>query len=74
MFNHSLCSHYKFCFSQVQIPFDTYFKVEPLREYHRVMTMEVFMKKLAPTIWPPENRAGKFSSMFEGMGPVHWCN
>lgn len=40
----------------VQVPFDTYFKVEPLKEYHRVMTMESFMEELAPTIWPPGNR------------------
>ncbi|WAR22041.1 OFUT1-like protein [Mya arenaria] len=41
----------------VQVPFDTYFKVEPLRAYHRVLTMEEFMEKLAPTIWPEGNRA-----------------
>ncbi|KAK3087709.1 hypothetical protein FSP39_009463 [Pinctada imbricata] len=40
----------------VQVPFKTYFKVEPLLEYHRVMTMEKFMSELAPTLWPPGNR------------------
>ncbi|KAG7177838.1 GDP-fucose protein O-fucosyltransferase 1-like [Homarus americanus] len=40
----------------VQIPFDTYFKVEPLAKYHRVMTMQQFMDQLAQTIWPPEKR------------------
>lgn len=42
--------------NSVQIPFDTYFQVEPLQQYHRVMLMEDFMKDLAPTIWPPGNR------------------
>ncbi|XP_077986450.1 GDP-fucose protein O-fucosyltransferase 1-like [Glandiceps talaboti] len=41
-----------------QIAFDTYFQVEPLREYHRVITMEDFMTKLAPIIWPEGERLG----------------
>lgn len=40
----------------VQVPFDTYFKVEALQEYHRVMIMEQFMKELSPTIWPEGSR------------------
>ncbi|XP_071537854.1 GDP-fucose protein O-fucosyltransferase 1 isoform X2 [Panulirus ornatus] len=40
----------------IQIPFDTYFKVEPLTKFHRVMTMQQFMDELAQTIWPPEKR------------------
>ncbi|KAH9628793.1 hypothetical protein HF086_004953 [Spodoptera exigua] len=40
----------------VQVPFDTYFKVANLEEYHNVMTMENFMKDLAPTIWPKSER------------------
>jgi peptide-O-fucosyltransferase len=40
----------------IQVPFKKYFKVEPLREYHRVMTMEDFMSDLAPTIWPVGKR------------------
>ncbi|XP_070531653.1 GDP-fucose protein O-fucosyltransferase 1-like [Ptychodera flava] len=41
-----------------QIPFDTYFKIEPLKEYHRVITMEKFMKTFSETIWPIGNRIG----------------
>ncbi|XP_047502829.1 GDP-fucose protein O-fucosyltransferase 1-like [Penaeus chinensis] len=40
----------------IQVPFDTYFKVEPLAKFHRVLTMHEFMDKLAPAIWPPEKR------------------
>lgn len=47
------------CFSQVQVPFDTYFKVEVLEEFHKVITMERFMEELAPSIWPPGDRIGK---------------
>ena len=46
---------------QIQVPFDRYFKVEPLQRYHRVLTMETFMVELAPAIWPPGNRTGNGS-------------
>ncbi|XP_011664107.2 GDP-fucose protein O-fucosyltransferase 1 [Strongylocentrotus purpuratus] len=42
----------------VQIPFDKYFKVDPLREYHRVITMGTFMEELAPSLWPEGKRTG----------------
>lgn len=40
----------------MQIPFNTYFAVEPLENYHRVILMEEFMKELSPLIWPEEKR------------------
>ncbi|GFS78810.1 GDP-fucose protein O-fucosyltransferase 1 [Nephila pilipes] len=40
----------------IQVPFDTYFKVEPLQEYHRVITMEYFMQNLASSVWPKGKR------------------
>lgn len=40
----------------VQVPFDTYFDVDALKTYHRVILMEDFMRDLAPTIWPVEKR------------------
>ncbi|XP_054721063.1 GDP-fucose protein O-fucosyltransferase 1-like [Uloborus diversus] len=40
----------------IQVPFDTYFEIEPLKEYHRVITMESFMQNIAPTIWPQGKR------------------
>ncbi|XP_014662495.1 PREDICTED: GDP-fucose protein O-fucosyltransferase 1-like [Priapulus caudatus] len=38
------------------VPFDTYFKVEALQEYHRVITMEKFMKLFAARVWPVGQR------------------
>ncbi|XP_055896634.1 GDP-fucose protein O-fucosyltransferase 1-like isoform X3 [Biomphalaria glabrata] len=40
----------------VMEPFDTYFQVKPFLQYHRVITMELFMENLAPYIWPPGKR------------------
>lgn len=40
----------------IQVPFDTYFKVEPLREFHKVITMEEFMRDIAPIEWPLNER------------------
>lgn len=55
----------------IQVPFDTYFKVEPFLKFHKVMTMENFMKNLAPKIWPPENR---IAFCYTARGDGNGCN
>lgn len=40
----------------IQVPFDKYFKVEALQEFTKVVTMNEFMGRYAPAIWPPEKR------------------
>lgn len=40
----------------IQVPFDTYFNVDKLSEFHKVITMEKFMKDVAPVIWPSDKR------------------
>ncbi|EDW60599.2 GDP-fucose protein O-fucosyltransferase 1 [Drosophila virilis] len=39
-----------------QVPFDTYFEVEPLQEFHRVILMSDFMSHLADEVWPASER------------------
>uniref|UniRef100_A0A1A9V1L9 GDP-fucose protein O-fucosyltransferase 1 n=1 Tax=Glossina austeni TaxID=7395 RepID=A0A1A9V1L9_GLOAU len=39
-----------------QVPFDSYFSLYPIKEYHRVILMEEFMNELAPKLWPEEKR------------------
>lgn len=40
------------------MPFDRWFNVERLAEYHRVITAADFMENLAPAHWPPAARIG----------------
>lgn len=40
----------------IQVPFDQYFQVEPLSEFHRVITMHKFMETLGSTVWPNDVR------------------
>lgn len=39
-----------------QVPFETYFNVDALQTFHRVITMHRFMQEFSPIIWPPEKR------------------
>lgn len=40
----------------IQVPFDRYFDVAPVQDYHRAVLMHDFMRELAPTVWPEESR------------------
>nr|CAG4639861.1 EOG090X02RM [Daphnia pulex]SVE84759.1 EOG090X02RM [Daphnia pulex] len=43
----------------VQVPFLHYFELEPLSEFHRVISMEEFMENIAPKVWPLNERTCK---------------
>nr|CAG4650009.1 EOG090X02RM [Sida crystallina] len=51
----------------IQVPFTHYFKLEPFAEYHKVIPMEVFMDKIAKTVWPPNQRTA-FCYVARGKG------
>jgi len=53
-------------YKSLQIPFDRWFKVKPIEEYTKVLTMEYFMENLATKIWPIEQRIGFCYSFREG--------
>lgn len=39
-------------------PFDEWFQLDVLKQYHRIEPAERFMAELAPRYWPPEERVG----------------
>ncbi|CAF3633768.1 unnamed protein product [Rotaria socialis] len=43
-------------FTSKQVPFDTYFQVEPLQDYLKVILMKDFMIHIADSIWPKGKR------------------
>ncbi|EFO20682.2 GDP-fucose protein O-fucosyltransferase 1 [Loa loa] len=40
----------------VMVDFDKYFLVEPLRHFHEMIVMREFIKKIAPNVWPLNER------------------
>ena len=57
----------------VMVPFDSYFNVSNVNDYHRAITMEDFFRKLADKVWPQGNRISFCYT--ERRGPVqNSCN
>ncbi|KAJ8017167.1 hypothetical protein DPEC_G00014940 [Dallia pectoralis] len=44
-------------YSNVHVPYSEFFQLGALSQYHRVVSLEVFMEHLAPTHWPQGQRA-----------------
>ncbi|XP_058805058.1 GDP-fucose protein O-fucosyltransferase 1 isoform X1 [Phymastichus coffea] len=55
----------------IQVPFDTYFNISQVLNYHRAILMENFMKDVAPVHWPPSKR---IAFCYKGRGSTDSCN
>nr|CAJ82404.1 protein O-fucosyltransferase 1 [Xenopus tropicalis] len=49
-------NHHRPPYTNVHVPYEEFFQLEPLRQFHHVISMEQFMEQLASVLWPPSRR------------------